>query len=602
MKRCLAILSGLWGTSAFPSFDPLSSSLIKNRTWSFDPPVLVMINLLQTANLQDSDAMAYSCTQRLFCLNRYFGKTRITEKQLAQQSEEPNIKTVDDLKKKVSQTAERKLREATAQDETKEIEQQKARDFKEREDTLIISSPPSTDRPSGILSIQIHHVTGLELEQLNKPRSNREDGSREDEAEEAEDLPSSFATVILNHAKVFKTRVKPKTSKAYYNAACERFIRDWRTTEVILSVRDSRVRENDPLLGVVYLPLAKLFEKRSQLMDSFPIAGGIGYGRARVSMVFRSVELQAPKELLGWDYGTLEISSPITADSLREDLKSLRIKVRAGLMRAKMQAGHEGWAPKHGKKSVFLAVTRRYSRPLIIEFRKSVLGADSTPAFAVFWLSGIPDEEERTVSIQVWTGGKDRLKRATSCCEYAGSEDDEKPLGSVKVTMKFWRGLSGYHKGVADKGKDQDMRDVMEALSTAEDNKEGESEVGDKNGDSSDSDSSDSADTGRPNGVKSTGQALANGNDDGHPNGLVDKVKSLVDGHNDPDDPSRNPIQQIREYKDNAHRMHRRHRGIMQWKGARTVDWMMTKAIHGKDKFKDSFKHTERGPGVETEV
>jgi Ca2+-dependent lipid-binding protein len=59
----------------------------------------------------------------------YFPKTKILAEQLAEQSDEPEIKTVKDLKKKVEEESERKLRE-TDGDESSEINQQKARDFK----------------------------------------------------------------------------------------------------------------------------------------------------------------------------------------------------------------------------------------------------------------------------------------------------------------------------------------------------------------------------------------------------------------------------------------------------------------------------------------
>jgi Ca2+-dependent lipid-binding protein len=59
----------------------------------------------------------------------YFSKTRITDDQLAAQDEDPDIKTMDQLKEKVYKESENKLREAS-KDESAEIEQQKAQDLK----------------------------------------------------------------------------------------------------------------------------------------------------------------------------------------------------------------------------------------------------------------------------------------------------------------------------------------------------------------------------------------------------------------------------------------------------------------------------------------
>lgn len=130
---------------------------------------------------------------------------------------------------------------------------------------MIASTRPSKDSSAGILSIQIHQITGLELERLNKPRDDGETAS--DTAEGSDDLPSSYCTVILNHQKIFKTRTKPKSSNPFFNAATERFVRDvsrrsdlyaslvrindmqWRNAEIMISVRDARVHENHPLVG-----------------------------------------------------------------------------------------------------------------------------------------------------------------------------------------------------------------------------------------------------------------------------------------------------------------------------------------------------------------
>lgn len=70
-------------------------------------------------------------------------------------------------------------------------------------------------------------------------------GDKEDEAEQSDDLPSSYCTIILNHKKIYETRTKPKNAKPFFNAGTERYVRDWRTCELMVSCRDSRETEND---------------------------------------------------------------------------------------------------------------------------------------------------------------------------------------------------------------------------------------------------------------------------------------------------------------------------------------------------------------------
>lgn len=69
----------------------------------------------------------------------YYSKTRIQEEQLRRQNEDTEISTFQQLKDKVSEETERKTREATERDESHEIEQQKAQDFKAREGNFAMS-------------------------------------------------------------------------------------------------------------------------------------------------------------------------------------------------------------------------------------------------------------------------------------------------------------------------------------------------------------------------------------------------------------------------------------------------------------------------------
>lgn len=503
----------------------------------------------------------------------YFAKNRITENQLQQQKAEPDIKTLEQLKEKVSHDAEKKMRETTDRDASREIGQQKAQDLKVREDRMIVSAPPPHDYPTGIFSIQIHNITGLEFEKTNK--SEQEDG--DDTEEGSNELPSSYCSVILNHQKIFKTRTKPKNSKPFFNAGTERLIRDWRTTEVMLSIRDSRVHEDDPLLGIVYLPLSRLFRERSQIMETYPLVGGIGYGRIRISMVFRSIQVHIPKELLGWDFGTIEITGPIVSTNLAADLRGLRLKLRTSVNRGKMYTANANandihWTGKKGRP-VRLGVRKRYCSCLVIEFRKNSMMLDKTPAFAILWLKDIPDDEEKTVTAPVYHG-KVLTRAEVNCLD---ADDLGEKMGSIDVPLKLWHGLGGYHQKLASKSPN--LQDVLEALATANDNEEVRTAMSrDDDADSSDSDSSADEST------------TTNSRDE---NGIEEK--SIDNG-------KRGPLAQLRDYKEHSGELHRQHRGLMQWKGARTAKWMKTKVQHGKEHLRDGLKLSGRDPGIETEV
>jgi hypothetical protein len=512
----------------------------------------------------------------------YFSKTRITEDQLTAQDEDPDIQTMDQLKEKVYAEATRKLREASA-DHQHEVEQQKSEDFKTRQDQLIIASPPSQEYPSGILSIQIHQITGLELETLNKSRQ-ADNAEAADEEEEGDELPSSYCTIILNHKKVFRTRTKPKNSKPFFNAGCERFIRDVHNTEIHIAVRDARVHEDDALLGIIYLPLEKVFHKRSQVNSTFPLSGGVGYGRARISMVFRSVQCQLPREVLGWDYGTLDIKPDVKAIELPHEMQKMRMKIRTRNSRGKVHStGQNEWKTKDGKP-IRLPVRMRYAAPLIIEFRQDATLRDHTPAFGILWLKDIPDNEQKTVRVSIWKG--DFARAQENVLESYGDK-----VGEIELTLTFWSGLSGYHEKFA-KG-DRHMGQVMEVLDVANDQEWS---------DWDDSDGPEDHASSKP-GITSNNHNDTSDSDsdsDFLPDFLQKDKKSSSKLE---EDGSRGVIEQVKDYKASAKQLHRKNRGAMQWKGPRTLAWMKHVGDRGKAKVGGLFRHHERsGAGIETEA
>ncbi|KAL8737340.1 MAG: hypothetical protein Q9181_001757 [Wetmoreana brouardii] len=487
----------------------------------------------------------------------YFPKERIQKEQLERQSLEPGVRSLQQLKDKVAKDVGRKMREATStHDESTEVEQQKAQDLKIREDSIIVSTYPLQDSPSGILSIQIHQISGLELEKINK--QDDEGDMANDTAEGEDDLPSSYCTVILNHQKIFKTRTKPKTSQPFFNAATERFIRDWRSAEVMISVRDARVHENDPLLGLIYLPLRRILEQRSQVVDYYPIVGGIGYGRVRVSLVFRSIKLHLPLNSLGWEYGTIEITACNSSlGELPASLHDLRLKLRTSISRGKMYPTDATqvqvrWQGKKGQ-SVHLAVERRYRSCLVIEFRKNRLGLDKTPAFAVLWLQDIPDEEELTKSLPIFSNVSANLKRVESNSRCDLGEQ----IGSIAVTIKFWRGLGRCHRRLVS--SNPSVHDVLEVLGTARDSQEVTSSKAENwNEDESSSSSSSSASSESEEGSGETG---------GLGKDLKATLKLKSASSNEAEDgKGKGPLKQLQDYSDHSDQLHKHHRGLMQWK------------------------------------
>lgn len=150
------------------------------------------------------------------------------------------------------------------------------------EKDAVMHTPPDPLWPSGVCSIVVHQIVSLELENImgsNGKRKGREYEPAkpygESTEEESKKLPSSYCTILFNDQLVYRTRAKAVSSKPIFNAGTEKFVRDWRSTIVTVTVRDSRYRQHDPILGVVPLRLSDLFATKSQVTRWYPLDGGI---------------------------------------------------------------------------------------------------------------------------------------------------------------------------------------------------------------------------------------------------------------------------------------------------------------------------------------
>ncbi|KAF4578419.1 hypothetical protein EYR36_000226 [Pleurotus pulmonarius] len=452
-------------------------------------------------------------------------------------------------------------------------------EFAERAAEIIGGTPPSDRWSSGILAVRIEQIDGLEVEKIRASGSDAITTEGEEEGEkDGGEMPSAYCVVVLNHERVFKTRTKMVTGKPYFDAGFERFIRDWRSTSVIISVRDSRLHEVNPLLGVVDLPLTRVLKHRSHITDSFPLTGGIGYGRVKLSVTFRAVEMTLTKELRGWETGTLEVMPGVTMvrtgqvnDSNMVDLlKKCRISVHTtyseqSLVLKADEDAEAAWEAKRGR-SVKLAVRRRYASCVVFEFKKHALGPDSKPAFSVFWLKDIPDDEEHEVILPIRRNVDDAMDRA----QRTAADDIGAVVEGVELTAKFrfWRGLSGYHKKIAK--KDRDVANVMNVLDCAE----------------------ESHGRGR--------DVLL---------GELSDTSSSSSSSSDSDEEAGGAIAQIKEVKRRKGKLHRRHRGLMQWSGVRKMKWAVKQTEENAGKVLDKVaekvtgkRHAREDIGMEREV
>ncbi|TKY85505.1 hypothetical protein EX895_005667 [Sporisorium graminicola] len=496
--------------------------------------------------------------------------------------------------------------------------------------TSVDFEPPDPSLPSGILSIQIHHIANLEATDGHaslRSRKKDEPGQDVDTVETEDDpehAPSAYCRIILNDEIIFRTRTKALNSNPFYNAGTERFIRDWRRTLIMVVVYDFRVREADAILGVVPIKLSDLFKESSQVTRFFPLAGGVGHGRIRLSLLFRPIQrTRRDKNRLGWNIGTVRLlSSPVATDfdetkgASGHDLHLVALRASTLAGSAKIAASRARYVDRESKAAVEwklndaefpfkVPARRRYAAPYVIEFRAlSALGKRKTTHMCIVWQQDLTDDEVVDMRLPIWRplpgGGFHRLRQ--NYHDFRNEAEAEKlgveRIGYLCVKMQFKSGLGKVHtkfdgnpgaKTVMDAWRccvALGLRSVSGDFANSRMNTEGYlEEVDDVVQPGTDDDDND-ADSTDSDAEPDAGSAEAGGGEGGE--GLQ-RSRSLKDKFTD--------------WKAEKNELHRQHKGIKQFKPVRTMTWIGQSAKSAGVGLKDRFDMQDRrDQHVETEL
>ncbi|TKY86188.1 hypothetical protein EX895_005013 [Sporisorium graminicola] len=361
-------------------------------------------------------------------------------------------------------------------DELTQVEketQREASSIDSDDEKIALHCPPDPEYPSGILSIIVHHISGLENRDvergvMGKEREGTHGQDVDAKAGEGKALPSGYVEFIVNDDIIYKTRVKQYTNMPFYEAGTETFVRDWTRTEVRLAVRDARLREHDPIMGIVSMDLTEVFSESSQVTQSFSLQDGVGFGKVHCSLVFRSIKAQLPKNLLGWDTATVELLSEIEIEG-DEKLKSKKIKVSTGDDTQKIYPGQE--IAEDAKALARLPVYDRYSSLLTFDLGSSGLSVgplNAKPdAVAVAALCDLADGEIVDLELDIMAGSNLGTLKRNYINEQTRKTHKFEVVGKLRVKVRIDAGLDDDHLRLVERTtgrKDKHEFDVYNRL------------------------------------------------------------------------------------------------------------------------------------------
>ncbi|KAG6233364.1 hypothetical protein E4U26_002362 [Claviceps purpurea] len=552
------------------------------------------------------------------------------------------------------------------------------------DEDAVVHTPPDPLWPSGILSIVVHQIVGLELANVKGSEGNRKGKeyqparpeAGEVKEEQSRKLPSSYCTILVNDDLVYKTRVKVVSSQPIFNAGTEKFIRDWRSSIVTVSVRDSRNRQHDPIIGVVPLKLSNILQTSSQNTRWYPLDGGVGFGRIRISILFRSVELRLPPRQLGWDIGTFEFLSDFITTTNYAPGSNVKLRLRTGGSSASVKRNHctqeDGGlkfdiSESEDGRKLRLPVRHRYSSPIFVEFHTS--GHRKADAFASLWLLELVDGEEQEFNIPIFKCDNSvRLAQSYITQENykeipdtkieevgrlhfkgrfsAGTDTDHIKFVSdndSRETIESWEACYGegvrqqevhvevpplvqklhdksltHGRDVLAQADEQDKdrwltkdgtdwsgafgQDPKELMARRNNHQEDSEEYDNFDGD--EDDDADSDDDDPDLGIQDAGSDASAGDygTEGGRRSVDTQATSASDASDGSGSGSKTPYKAYKDYKERSRDLHRKHRGLMQWRPLRNMQFVKDEAKFAARKVKKLTALDGRQPDVETEV
>jgi len=344
--------------------------------------------------------------------------------------------------------------------------------------------------------------------------------------------------------------------------------------------------------------MSELLVNASEVTRFFPIEHGIGYGSARISVLFRPVQASLPRNLLGFDSGTVHIRN-VKFDGAEEHIATLK-KCRMSLSTpsdsdeifkrdANESTNGIEWVED---QPLELLVRERYSKALTVVFKSTGLVSEKK-AMAVVWLQDLVDNEDKIVDVALWKSGDyDRLKQNYVPLDgnldmWESGKEKMEHIGTLHLDLTFSPGIKDGHRKTMN-SHDSAQRRVRDEVDRRE-----AAGLGDKVGEHAGED-----------GVAVQGDNTEVSKDDVEVQEASSSSSSGgdSDGDDDSEVEGKGLMKKLRKWKKHEAELHRQHRGVMQTKPARTAEWLKDNVEEAGHKVKDRFKMHARQPDVETEI
>jgi hypothetical protein len=229
---------------------------------------------------------------------------------------------------------------------------------------------------------------------------------------------------------------------ALYTCLYKRFWR--RDQQVCFSVPE--VYELHPFLSLL------------SVTGMYSLVEGVGFGRASVSVLFRSFKVDLPKELRGWDTATLHILSDVKievdeshADRLEGDQLVIGNTESTSKVPAKVSTKEGSSIVWNVDPSLRLPVYSRYQSA--VHFNVGGDGMFRGDVFASLWLQDIPDDEGRRIRIPLVHAEKSKQLRQNYINDVTEQTHKFQRIGFLTCKVMLDSGLDADHEKASQRNQ-----------------------------------------------------------------------------------------------------------------------------------------------------
>ncbi|KAI8136766.1 hypothetical protein BJV82DRAFT_526545 [Fennellomyces sp. T-0311] len=320
------------------------------------------------------------------------------------------------------------------------------KDKETEEQRRLEEEPLNQLHKSGILAIGVSQAADLEIgdpemlmdDELKHPYSPNQ-------------TVNPYAVIYLNDQKVYETRAKLRNPAPQWNAECERFIKDYDTAFLRVSVKTSMDLERDPVLGTRVFYLKDMFgdqpDKQKEAERWVALANGIGFGKVLLNLKFKPIKLSLPRELRGSDVATMivdrvefKVKQPLSPHYARSTKATLALNVDPVILKRLKSRDISSDADMmvwNKSRPMYFPLTMRYRTAMYVHISQGNIS--TTKAMGRLWLKNTCDN--------VWQEATIGLYAPRSDCNK--NEDDWSPddgeFGQVLLRFKLVPGFSPVH-------------------------------------------------------------------------------------------------------------------------------------------------------------